>query len=207
MLLDSSCSKTIPSKRNSFEKIPSERVTGMDGEKINAIKKINFSTFSCDVVEHVWHLPKLLHVHFHSGNNRLVMAVDTNTLFCAFSTISKALTIFLLTIDTIASARWMLNHCWDGRSHGSLFACAGFIKLRKYLSYWLLLRQFGWEQTWLFKHIFFVFKSKYIFTLNSTHIVLHMIALIIESLESLLIAQKSLQIHNKNLYNLSKVDR
>lgn len=207
MLLDSSCTKTSPSKTNSFKKIPWERVKGRNGEKINAIKKINSSTFSCDVVEHIWDLPELLYIHFHASNNRLIMAIDTNTLLCAFSAIPKALTIFFLTINTIASTRWMLDHCWDGRGHCSLLACTGLIRLRKYFSYWLLFRQFGRDQTWLFKHIFFVFKSKYIFTLNSIHIILHMIVLIIESLKSFLIAQKSLQIHIKNLYNLSKVDR
>lgn len=134
MLLDSPCLKTSPSKRNSFKKILWERVKGRDGEKINAIKKIKLSTFSCDVVEHVWYLPELLHIHFHASNNRLVMTVNTNALLCAFSAISKALTIFFLAIDTIASTRWMLEHCRDGRGHCSLLTCTGFIKLRKYFS-------------------------------------------------------------------------
>lgn len=132
------------------------------------------------------------------------MTIDANASFRTFSPISETLTIFFLTIDTIASTWWVFNSCWESRGGCSLLTCTGLIKLTKYLSNWFLFRELYRERRWFFKHIFFVFNSKNIFTLNLNSLVLHMNALTIHAMESFLIAQKCLHIHNKKFIDFIK---
>lgn len=75
-------------------------------------------------VEHVWYLPELFHIHFHTSNHRLIVTVDTNTLLSALATIPKALAIFFLAMDSIASTRCNFRILRDDRNSCTLLLLA-----------------------------------------------------------------------------------
>ncbi len=111
-------------KINFWEKITYKSVMGvLKNELFEGLKSKCSINFPIDV-EHVWNLPELFHIHFHTSYYRLIVTVDTNTLLSALATIPKALAIFFLAMDSIASTRCNFGILRDDRNSCTLLLLA-----------------------------------------------------------------------------------
>lgn len=148
-------------------------------------------------IEHVWYLPKFLHINFEACHQRLIATVNANALFCALAPIPEALAIFFLALYSVASTWWKFQGFWSDGSRCRLLRNTLLVNLWENILLLKLSGQVRGDGTWLRKHVLLVFDSKNVVALIFGCIITGIVILVSSLVEVLFFREKSVHLLKK----------